>query len=117
MARRFEESSHIDEWELLIDQHQISTRAAGKSSCAWFAHSFPQIDEAISRLKIIRLVLRTVNMELLVCPDGLLDHGDGPASYTPHNGPHYIPEKGFCAVILVDAQNLTRNNHKPWELK
>src|SRR5688572_22214129 len=101
------------DWRVISDSHQISTREAGKSGCAFLAYNFKALPSAVVALGRIASQLPKVNVELHLSPDGYYDQGDGPSSY--QHQPHwqvssrYIPERGFSCSLLVDAQNIMRD--------
>lgn len=101
-----------DDWKLVADSHQISTREAGKSGCIFFVKSYATLKEALAVLASLHLAAPTVNIELQLTPDGTFDRGDGPTSFKFlarwQTESAYIQKNGFAATLLVDAQNLLR---------
>lgn len=100
------------DWKLVIDSHQKSTREAGKSSCAFFVKTFATINEGSVMLHRVWNLRPNVNMELIVAPGGMFDHGDGPGVYqkSPHERAcNFLPDHSYTVALLVDVQNLGRN--------
>lgn len=101
-------------WQILEDNHQVSTREGGMSSCVFLSAQFTSLASAFNAVAAIQKNMPDVNMELHVAPDGRRDRGDGIAAYDDNSLPNraigsYTPNTGFGAVLLVDVQNVNRD--------
>jgi len=100
-------------WEVYEDGNQISTREAGKSSCAFLAANFSTLEQAVAVMTCMQRDLPDVNLELFVAPDGRQDQGDGVGSYDrgarDRNNGAFIQNEGFGVSILIDLQNVDRH--------
>ena len=100
------------DWKLLTDTHQISTREAGKSSCAFFIKDFQTFEKAVDIAKVIHTAMPSVNIEMQLAPNGYVDKGDGPGSFKHRakweTDSQYISQEGSTCVLLIDVQNIMR---------
>jgi hypothetical protein len=101
-------------WRIREDYQQSSCVEAGKSCCTFLAARFSSLEEALDAMKLLRRDLPTVNLELIVAPDGRRDEGAGPACYDRISEGRrevgsYLANEGFSAALLVDLQNVNRH--------